>query len=68
MADAVELQTAQDLAQIKVLIDQTKSKISLLNDAGEDTTSLRSTLRELEARYERWVKALAIRGVSIPTV
>lgn len=66
MADDVELQAAQDIASINEQIKTAESRLNLLNDAGEDVTALRQTLRELKARRDRWTKALELRGITIP--
>lgn len=58
-----ELQTAADnLKTIEADYNKAKILIDALGEAGEDTTTLRNELRQLEVRKVKWQNMLNTRG------
>lgn len=65
MSDPILGEVAQDVKSVNIELDRARTLISALQDAGEDTTELQSTLRGLEMRKNKWETMLKNRGYSV---
>ena len=57
----------QQLTQVRDDIREMEELITLLHDAGENTTTQRQQLVETRSRLSRWENALRNRGVILDT-
>jgi len=62
VAEDVFSEIAKSVPELDKRIKEAEDYISALEEAGEDTTALRSTLRENKARLNRWKSMLKSRG------
>jgi len=53
----------QNIKGAEAAITEARELIDLMREAGEDVREMEETLRELEIRKERWIRALEVRGI-----
>lgn len=63
MLEKLGPQLLQRIKQTNVDIAEAEGLIQLLRDAGEDASNLESSLASAVLRRDRWVSALAARGI-----
>ena len=63
--DPLLQQIASDLRELKPRIERQKMLLGVARAAGEDTSALESSLRQLEAKIAKWENALAGAGVRV---
>jgi len=65
MANEVLDGIATDLGKINQEIKTAKEYLSVLKDAGEDTSKMEADIRTLEIRKAKWERTLEARGYKI---
>lgn len=62
----VEAVIAADIGRMGKQIAAARELLSLMADAGQDTTEPRAELAKLELQRDRWRTALQNRGITVP--
>jgi len=56
---------ANDVRNINTQIERGEAALSLLKEAGENTATLESNLRQAKLRRDKWVRVMTNRGIKI---